>query len=129
MRPTVVDRPWYGSAMSSSTTCVSCAGSGEMPTENGLVDCPDCGGAGQLPARAVVTAWRTSDLAKRLSEQRPIEHQDAVWLLAELEKTQRALRDIIALAHDIRDDEQLALRIRMVAGDAIGLYQRADPVA
>lgn len=81
-----------------------------------------------MPARAVVTAWRTSDLARTLAEQRLLEHKDAVWLLAELEKTQRALREIIALAHDIRDDDQLALRIRMVAGDAIGLYQLADPV-
>ena len=113
--------------MSSSTTCVSCAGSGEMPTENGLVDCPDCGGAGELPARAVVTAWRASDLSRTLSEQRPLDHKDARWLLAELEKAQRALRDIIALAHDIRDDDQLALRIRMVASDAIGLYQQVDP--
>jgi hypothetical protein len=113
-------------AMSSTTSCMTCAGSGEMPTENGLVDCPDCGGAGRLPARAVVTAWRTSDLARTLAEQRLLEHKDSVWLLAELEKAQRALREIIALAHDIRDDEQLALRIRMVAGDAIGLYQLAD---
>jgi len=106
-----------------SSACMSCGGSGELPTDYGLRDCPDCGGSGQLPSRAVLNEWRTRDLSRRLANEPSLPAQDALWLLAELTTARTALKSIIALAHDIRDDEQLSLRIRMVASDAIGLYQ------
>lgn len=108
---------------------MSCGGSGELPTDYGPRDCPDCGGSGQLPSRAVLSEWRTRDLRRRLEHEHALPSQDALWLLAELSTARTALTSIIALAHDIRDDEQLALRIRMVASDAIGLYEPApvDP--
>jgi hypothetical protein len=106
-----------------SSACMSCGGSGELPTDYGLRDCPDCGGSGQLPSRAVLSDWRTRDLSRRLASEPSLPAQDAQWLLAELSAARTALKSIIALAHDIRDDEQLSLRIRMVASDAIGLYQ------
>lgn len=102
---------------------MSCGGSGELPTDYGLCDCPDCGGSGQLPSRAVLSEWRTRDLSRRLASEPTLPAQDAHWLLAELSTARTALKSIIALAHDIRDDEQLSLRIRMVASDAIGLYE------
>ena len=37
-----------------------------------------------------------------------------------------ALHTVIALAHDIEDDAQLALRIRMEASRAIGLYDESE---
>jgi len=114
--------------MAASPQCVSCAGTGELPTDYGVVDCPDCGGAGYLPSRAVLTDWRARDLARNLSEERPLGHQDARWLLAELRGARDALTEIIALAHDVRDDDQIALRIRMVASRAMGLYETV-PVA
>jgi hypothetical protein len=104
---------------------MSCGGSGELPTDYGLRDCPDCGGSGQLPSRAVLNDWRARDLRRRLEHESALPAQDALWLLAELSTARTALTSIIALAHDIRDDEQLALRIRMVASDAIGLYESA----
>lgn len=101
---------------------MSCAGSGELPTDYGLRDCPDCGGSGQLPSRAVLTDWRTRDLQRRLASEQSISQADAAWLLDELASARSALTSIIALAHDLRDDDQLALRIRMLASEAIGLY-------
>ena len=113
--------------MSQSSVCMSCAGSGEMPTDYGPTDCPDCGGGGYLPSRATLSEWRANDVARSVSEDKAIDPQAVSWLLAELRTARAALRDIVALAHDIRDDEQIALRIRMVAGNALGLYQSVAP--
>ncbi len=108
---------------------MSCGGSGELPTDYGPRDCPDCGGTGELPSRATLTEWRTRDFSRTLNaENSQLSRQDALWLIAELRRTRTALTEIIALAHDIRDEHQIALRIRMVASDAIGLYDQV-PVA
>jgi hypothetical protein len=109
--------------------CMSCAGAGELATENGPVDCPDCGGSGTLPTRAVLTDWRSRDLSRALARGQPLSTADATWLIDELRAARTALTEVIALAHDIRDDEQIALRIRMVASQAIGLYQPAEPIS
>lgn len=106
---------------------MSCAGAGEVPTDYGLTDCPDCGGSGQLPSRSVLTDWRLADLERRTTAEHALSEQDAQFLLAELRNARTALNEVIALAHDVRDDEQIALRIRMVAGNALGLYQLAKP--
>jgi hypothetical protein len=112
--------------MAKPATCVSCAGAGELVTENGPVDCPDCGGAGTLPTRAVLSEWRMRDLSRALTLGGSLSAADATWLIDELREARTALTEIIALAHDIRDDAQIALRIRMVASHAIGLYQLAS---
>jgi len=109
--------------MSTSPECVSCAGTGEVPTDYGLVDCPDCGGAGYLPSRAVLIEWRARDLQRLLSDERPLSRQDAMWLLDELRSARTALNEIIALAHDVSDDDKIAMRIRMVASRSLGLYE------
>jgi hypothetical protein len=111
--------------MSQPVKCMSCGGSGELPTDYGIRDCPDCGGSGELPSRAVLTDWRTRDLQRGLSDERGLAQQDALWLIAELRRARTALTEIIALAHDVRDDDQISLRIRMVASHAIGLYDPA----
>lgn len=108
---------------------MSCSGTGEVATDYGPVDCPDCGGGGHLPSRAVLSEWRASDIGKAAAEGRPLEASDARWLLSELTTMRSALREVIAIAHDIRDDDQLALRIRMVASRAMGLYDVVPPEA
>ena len=111
--------------MAKPATCVSCAGAGELATDNGPMDCPDCGGAGALPTRAVLSEWRMRDLARGLGGGQSVSGADVTWLIDELRQARTALTEIISLAHDIRDDAQIALRIRMVASHAIGLYQVA----
>jgi hypothetical protein len=108
----------------STSLCMSCNGTGELPTDYGLRDCPDCGGSGTLPSRAVLTDWRCRDLQKQLHDEPTLPRQDALWLLTELQTTRAALHTVIALAHDIQDDPQLAFRIRMEASRAIGLYEQ-----
>lgn len=114
--------------MASPSVCISCGGTSEVPTDYGLVDCPDCGGTGYLPARSALTDWRARDLGRALERNQTPSAQDVRWLLDELHSARTALNEVIALAHDIRDEEQIALRIRMVAGRALGLYETA-PVA
>jgi hypothetical protein len=110
--------------MAKPANCMSCAGTGELATDNGPIDCPDCGGGGTLPTRAVLSEWRMRDLSRALAGgAHEASSADVSWLIDELRHARTALTEIIALAHDIRDDAQLALRIRMVASQAIGLYQ------
>jgi hypothetical protein len=118
---------YNGPPMAKPSPCVSCTGSGELPTENGPVDCPDCGGAGFLPSKSVLTDWRARDLEKSLSRGGEIAAQDVRWILNELHGTRTALHSVIALAHDLAESEhELALRIRMVASGALGLYEAGD---
>ena len=105
--------------------CSSCSGSGEVPTDYGSVDCPDCGGAGFLPSRSVLVDWRSRDLERALSRGSASEISDVRWVLAEMRQARAALTEIIALAHDIRDEDAIAQRIRFVANRALGLYEIA----
>jgi hypothetical protein len=105
--------------------CMSCHGSGEYPTESGVLDCPDCGGSGALPSRKVLVEWRTGDIERRYSRSQDSVSTDVAWLLAELRSARGALNEIIALAHDVSDENSIAFRIRSVANRALGLYGRA----
>jgi len=87
-----------------------------------MVDCPDCGGAGFLPSRNVLVEWRARDIERALSRGRTAENEDVRWLLAELRAARRALTEIIALAHDAHDPDQIALKIRFAANSALGMY-------
>lgn len=106
-----------------TSRCAGCLGSGETPTDYGMVDCPDCGGAGFLPSRNVLVEWRARDIERALSRGRTAENEDVRWLLAELRAARRALTEIIALAHDAPADDQIALKIRFAANRALGLYE------
>ena len=109
--------------MAPAPTCVTCAGSGEFPSDRGLVDCPDCGGTGALPPRATWVEWRSRDIDRAAVAGRELRADDARWLLSELRTARTALTEIIALAHDIQDSEAIALRIRFAANRALGLYE------
>ena len=103
--------------------CTSCAGSGAMPTDYGLVDCPDCGGAGYLPSRSVHTEWRARDIERGLARGTIPDAADVRWALTELRAARDALTEIIALAHDVDDGDAIARRIRFTANKALGLYE------
>ena len=102
--------------------CLSCHGSGEYPTDFGLVDCPDCGGSGSLPSKKLLIEWRASDIERAYSGSREAVSSDVRWLLTELRTARNALTEIITLAHDVSDENEIAPRIRFVANRALGLY-------
>ncbi|HEX4476582.1 MAG TPA: hypothetical protein VH142_15955 [Polyangiaceae bacterium] len=109
--------------MSDVTKCQSCLGSGEMPTDFGLVDCPDCGGAGSLPTKAVLTEWRTRDIERAIVAGKTPDALDVRWLIAELRLARSALTEVITLADDATDSESMTVRIRFAANRALGLYE------
>jgi hypothetical protein len=107
--------------------CTTCLGSGELPTDFGPRDCPDCGGAGTLPSKSTLIDWRARDIerAHTLANGSPVA-SDVAWLVAELRSARGALNEIIALAHDIEDENEIARRIRFVANRALGTYVTVD---
>jgi hypothetical protein len=98
-------------------------GTGEMPSDYGIVDCPDCGGAGILPPEGVRIEWRAADILRAAQGGQSIEPEHARWLVGELQKARVALTEIIALAHDAPSDDSIALGIRFAANRALGLYE------
>jgi hypothetical protein len=108
--------------------CSSCKGIGTLPTDYGPVDCPDCGGAGSLPPLDVHIEWRARDIEKGLAHGRMPDSADVKWLLAELRAAREALMSIVALAHDVEDDNAIAVRIRFTANRALGVAPvRTEP--
>ncbi len=103
--------------------CESCLGTGETPTDYGVVDCPDCGGSGVLPTRNVLVEWRVRDIERGLTHGRAVAAEDLRWLMAELRNARTALTEIIALAHDANDPDSIALKIRFAANRALGMYE------
>lgn len=97
-----------------------------MPTDYGPTDCPDCGGAGFLPSTAVLTEWRASDIERALARQVTPQAADVQWLLAQVREYRKALNEIVALAHDVHDEDAISMRIRITAGRALGLYERPE---
>jgi hypothetical protein len=98
-------------------------GSGEMPSDFGVVDCPDCGGGGILPPEGVRIEWRAADILRAAQGDKPVAPEHARWLFEELRKARVALTEIIALAHDAPADDSIALKIRFAANRALGLYE------
>jgi hypothetical protein len=111
--------------LSNSNRCRSCVGTGEAPTDYGIVDCPDCGGGGYLPTKNVLVDWLARDIERAVEKGRTPEPTDVRWLLGELRLARAALTEIIALAHDAQDPDDIALRIRFAANRALGVYDVA----
>ena len=66
--------------------------------------------------------WRASDIERAYAGSREAVSSDVRWLLTELRTARNALNEIVALAHDVTDENAIALRIRFVANRALGLY-------
>jgi hypothetical protein len=124
---------WYDVAMSTATSakgkCGSCYGQGEVPTDAGPAACPDCGGTGVLPPQDVLVEWRLRAIEKAHGDQRTESAQDVRWLAFELRRSRAALLQVLALSHDLGDDEPLATRIRFLANDALGVYASDKPTS
>jgi hypothetical protein len=112
--------------MSLPQKCERCLGSGDWPTDFGVVDCPECGGSGILPSRNVLVDWRSRDIERAVASGRGASPEDVKWLLAELRSARAALTEIIALAHDAEDADGIGVRIRFAANRALGLYETRE---
>jgi hypothetical protein len=75
----------------------------------------------------VLVEWRSSDIERRYSRSQDEVSTDVHWLLSELRTARSALNEIIALAHDVSDEDSIAFRIRSIANRALGLYPGARP--
>jgi len=102
---------------------MTCYGTGEAATNVGPADCPDCGGSGSLPSRGVLIEWRARDVERAHARGDDETAAHVRWLVAELRNARRALNEIIALAHDVDDQDRIAQRIRFVANRALGTYE------
>lgn len=102
--------------------CATCNGTGDTPTDYGPVDCPDCGGTGHLPPESVLVEWRARDIGRAVEHGFAPTADDARWLLDELNRARTALTEIVALAHDAHDPDDIALKIRFAANRALRLY-------
>jgi RecJ-like exonuclease len=109
--------------MTAESVCETCNGTGDVPSRVGPAACPDCGGSGKLPAKHVLLDWRSADIERALSAGITVHPKDVQFLLTELRSARKALTEIVALAHDIDDPNQIAVRIRMTATDVLGLLE------
>ena len=100
--------------------CNSCAGSGEVGTEAGPVDCPDCGGSGALPHPSVLVEWRMRDIERSRAAESGAAATDIRWLIAELRRARTALTELVSLAEEAGDSEA-ARRMRKTASRALDL--------
>ncbi len=115
--------------ISSKRRCATCAGSGEVGSEVGPIDCPDCGGGGQLPDPHVLVEWRARDIERVRGQSGP-QAADIRWLVSELRRARTALTEIATLSEELGEGE-LPQRIRITAGEALRWYEvyPAEPEA
>jgi len=114
-------------------SCLTCYGSGETGSEWGLSACPDCGGSGALPPRDTLVEWRLRAIERAYLPGEGATAQDVAWLAFELRRARQALTQILALSQEFGQDraadERLALRLRFLGNDALGLYAAVDASA
>lgn len=107
--------------MTAESACETCNGTGDVPSRVGPAACPDCGGSGQLPGKSVLVDWRLSDIERALNAGITVHPKDVQFLLSELRSARKALTEVVALAHDIEDPNNIGQRIRMTSTKVLGL--------
>lgn len=104
----------------SQSLCEGCMGTGEYPSDYGVVDCPDCGGAGYVPSRKQVIERRLREVERAHDGGLKLKTADVKWLLGEFKRAREALQKVAALAHDAGHDPNVATQIEVVAETALG---------
>lgn len=99
-------------------------GTGEYPSDYGVVDCPDCGGAGYVLSRKLVIERRLREMERAHDGGLKLKSNDIRWLLTEFKRSRDALRKVAALAHDASQDATVATQIEVVAETALGEVNR-----
>jgi hypothetical protein len=102
--------------------CLTCYGTGEIVSENGVAPCNDCYGGGRSLDRGTTMEWRLRDLERAYRGQGRESEGDVLWLVYELRKSRGALVKIVALCDDPTDAAQLAHEVKHTANEVLGLY-------
>lgn len=100
--------------------CESCLGTGEYPTDYGMVDCPDCSGSGHMPSRRMMVERRLRDVERAVDGGLRLKQDDMRWLLLEIRTLRQALRTVVALSHDGTEESSATTQMRRTAEKALG---------
>ena len=73
-----------------------------------------------MPAKKALVEARMADIEKAYAGARNAVATDVRWMLTELRGARSALKEIVALAHDVRDEDAIALKIRVIANGTLG---------
>ena len=74
-----------------------------------------------MPRKNALIEWRSRDIERAVAAGIHPAPVDIRWLLAELRSERNALNQVVALAHDVNDEDAIAVKIRLVASRALGL--------
>ncbi len=105
-------------------TCLTCLGTGEVSSEQGLARCGDCDGSGKIGTVFVRNEQRMREIERRTQKLSGEAAQDTQWLVGELRRTRAALVKAMTAAQDGSADDELLKRIVFEANEALGMYPR-----
>lgn len=106
-----------------SDSCLTCHGAGELVAENGPQACPDCFGAGKSLSSGTKMEWRLRALERAYVGTGRETESDVMWLVHELRKSREALTRILARCQDADDGDATAREIKFQANEALGVYE------
>jgi hypothetical protein len=105
--------------------CLTCYGTGEVVSEVGSQSCPDCYGDGQPVGRGATMEWRLRDIERAQRGSARENELDVMWLVHELRRSREALMRIVARCEEPAESDELALEVRHLANEVLGLYPPA----
>jgi hypothetical protein len=111
-----------GSATTSQGACLTCYGTGEVVSESGPQACPDCYGNGKPLGRGTTMEWRLRDVERAHRGSGRESEAEVLWLVHELRRNRDALLRIVARCEDSGEADGLALEIKHLANEVLGLY-------
>lgn len=107
-------------------TCLTCLGAGEVSSERGIAGCPDCDGTGKVGDVYLRTEHQLREVEFRATRLSGEAAADVVWLVGELRRSRQALLKVLTAAQDGNDSDDLNVRIRFEANEALKIY-RIEP--
>jgi hypothetical protein len=103
--------------------CTTCFGTGEIVNEQGPMACPHCFGDGGAVGGGAKVEWRLREI-ERLHRGSGLESEkDVLWVVHELRRSREALVRIVTLCQDGQEGDALALEIKYLANEVLGLYE------
>jgi hypothetical protein len=107
-------------------TCLTCLGTGEVSSERGLARCDDCDGTGRIGSEFVRSEQRMRQIEARLARLSGEAALDCQWLIGELRRSREALLNVMTIAQDGDQNDELLRRVRFEFNEAAGIYPAAS---